>query len=242
MGLAFRVDVDNPFGRSNKIMRLLNLLSHNYGIVPRMESIGFLRDANMLKDFFHDHKVPVTWFFRNATLPSKKSIGRFRLYRGEVNLHAENTFNLSSFTNEVRKWEARAGLKVTGFTKHGSGELKLSRMHDPRYDPESLVDFGKTLGLKYFIGNSTDLTQMFVDYDGFTYIPSIYWLDRIELHKDYPIEDLIRDADEINAVVLIHPIWFKLRKDLREQLRILVESVSFEPLSSVISKGVKDGA
>ncbi|MFW9975145.1 MAG: hypothetical protein ACFFDQ_07775, partial [Candidatus Thorarchaeota archaeon] len=69
MGLALRIDVDNPFGYATFFKKVLNRVSLDYDIIPRWKSLGYLEHAKQLWDYLEHKRVPTTWFFRNITAP-----------------------------------------------------------------------------------------------------------------------------------------------------------------------------
>lgn len=235
LGLALRVDVDNPFGYANKIKRLLNRMSINFGVIPRFEQLGYLDHARALNMYLHDNGVPVTWFFRNVTTPSRGSLRSFRSNKSCINIHAERTDSYENFAREVKEWEQRCRIRATGFTKHGSGTLKLSRKHAVEYNPKVFIEHGKNLRLKYFVGNGHDLSQSYKIQDGFAFAPSVYWMDRTSLHpSDYTIDNLISESKQRSIIVLLHPVWWALKPEVHKRFEYLVNHATFEPLEELL--------
>jgi hypothetical protein len=233
--LALRIDVDVPFGFYRKVRVVLNWLHNNYGIVPRLEKLGYLEYALKLSDYLTERGVPVTWFFRNLTTPSTKLMKHFKTKNSSINIHVEKTQSFDSFAQEVQEWEKRCETKATGFTKHGSGVLKLTRYHDAQYNPETLIEYGKKYGLRYFIGNSPDLEDPIVDKDEFIYLPSVYWIDRISLYRGiFDLNRLLLNAESKPTVVLMHPIWWDWKKGVRERLEQILSKSEFVPLEKML--------
>ncbi|MFW9975489.1 MAG: hypothetical protein ACFFDQ_09510 [Candidatus Thorarchaeota archaeon] len=234
MGLAIRIDIDNPFGLSTRFRRRINIYSINYGFVPRWTRLGYLDNSTKLCKWLTNKGVPATWFFRTVSCPTKSLIPLFTNNGHQINLHAERTGSLGDFTQEVRKWEKLCSTKVTGFTKHGSGYLRLSKKHDVKYDPESLLHFAQELGMDYFIGNDMDYTKSIIKDDGFVYVPSIFWLDRLNQYDSGALDKLVEVSADIPVVLLIHPVWWVQEPDVRKNLEWLVEKVEFEPLDKLL--------
>ncbi|MFX1483535.1 MAG: hypothetical protein ACFFCP_10125 [Promethearchaeota archaeon] len=235
MVLAIRIDIDNPFGLSSRFRRQLNRISINYGLIPRWARLGYLNNAISLRTWLTNKGVPTTWFFRTVSCPTKSLLPLFTQEGNQINLHAERTSSLEDFANEVRLWETICSTKVTGFTKHGSGKLKLSRMHDPRYDPADLMHYGKSLNLEYFIGNGMDYKDPFVKEDGFLYVPAVFWLDRIEHYGSAAaLKQLIDDSTDYPAIVLVHPVWWMHQPDVRKNLKWLVENAEFTSIQNLL--------
>ncbi len=235
MVLAIRIDIDNPFGYSSRFRRQLNRLSINYNAIPRLTQLGYLDDAKNLSLWLSKHGIPATWFFRTTTYPTKSLIPFFIGGGNHINLHAERTNSQEDFTKEVRNWEKLCGTKVTGFSKHGSGLLKLSRMHDPGYDPTSLIQYGKNLGFKYFIGNGIDYKESFVKEDEFIFIPSVFWLDRIEQYGTSGVlEQLVEASAKQPIVILLHPVWWTQQPELRKNLSWLSKNAEFTTIQNIL--------
>ncbi len=235
MVLALRIDIDNPFGLSSRFRRRLNRFSINYGLIPRSTRLGYLDNASDLRDWLENQDIPATWFFRTATCPTKSLLPFFTKGKNQINLHAERTSSFEDFTQEVRTWEKLCATKVTGFSKHGSGVLKLSKMHDVRYDPESLLQFAKELGLTYFVGNGMDYLEPFTKDNGFTYVPSVFWLDRIDQYGTSGVlEKLVEDSAKNPVVLLIHPVWWAQQPELKKNFEWLLKKTEFVPFDSIL--------
>ncbi|RLI55688.1 MAG: hypothetical protein DRP09_09120 [Candidatus Thorarchaeota archaeon] len=235
MPLALRIDVDNPFGYATRFRRQLNRLSINYGLIPRMTRLGYLDNAISLSKWLHVRSIQATWFFRTVTCPTRSLLPLFTGAGDQINLHAERTSSVEDFQREIAEWEKLCGNKVTGFSKHGSGKLKLSRMHDSKYEPSTLVEYARQLGLKYFIGNGTHYTEAFLREDDFTFIPSVFWLDRM---GQYDEEDILERVAKYSAdspvVVLLHPVWWAQRPEMRFDFEWLVDNAEFVPIEDLL--------
>jgi hypothetical protein len=161
----------------------------------------------------------------------------FKNENSSINVHVEKTQSFESFKSEVQEWEQRCKTKATGFTKHGSGMLKLSRHHDAQYDPRAFIEYGKKLGLRYFVGNSPDLDAQFEYEDDFIYVPSVYWIDRISIHPaEYDIDHLVKDAESRPTVVLMHPIWWAWKNDVRERFDQILDKAEFISLEKLFAE------
>jgi hypothetical protein len=235
MVLTLRIDIDNPFGYASRFRRQLNRLSINYNLVPRLAKLGYLDNARALNQWLSGYRIPATWFFRTVTYPTRSLLPLFTTGTNQINLHAERTGSMEAFRQEIVKWETLCQLKVTGFSKHGSGTLKLSRMHDPTYDPERLIDYAKKLDLKYFIGNGMDYKESFLNLGGFTYIPSVFWLDRIAQYESSNVlEQVVKDSAKQPVVVLLHPVWWHQQSELRNNLEWLVKNAEFSSIDGIL--------
>lgn len=235
MVLALRIDVDNPFGYSSRFRRQMNRISINYGMVPRWTRLGYLDSAIALRDWLIRNGVIVTWFFRTVTCPTEDTLPPFKENDNRINVHAERTSSAEHFEQEVRNWERICRTRATGFTKHGSGMLKLSRMHDVEYNAEKMKEYAGRLGLHYFIGNGIDYTEPFERNEGFTYVPSVFWLDRIEQYNDSDVlEKVVQFSDSNPVVVLVHPVWWIQKPIVRENLSWLTKKSKFVSLESIL--------
>jgi hypothetical protein len=236
MGLSLRIDVDNPFGYATLFRKILNKLSLDYNIVPHWSFLGYLDNAERLAGYLHDNSVPATWYFRNITTPKKGSLGKFQRNIFNLELHAERTDTLQNFTNEVEQWSRAFGGRPRGFTKHGSGDLKLSRKHVMEYDDSTFIEFGVNLGFEYFLGNSMNIRQPFEMRDGLVFIPNVFWLDNMDL---YPSGKVLEDALDYSRnnplVVLVHPFRWAMQPEVQERLEWLIKQVEFEPIISQVN-------
>ncbi len=235
MTLSLRIDVDVPFGYYNKLTRMNNRLLLNYGIMPRWNGLGYLKPARNLRDFLHDNNVAATWFFGTFSIPNRKEIRKYLSKRGSINIHSERTKTLESFQQELAKWETQTGHRITGFTKHGSGDQKLSRYHDSEYDTTKLHDFAIRRKLQYFIGNGQNTSDHWIKKDCTVFVPSVFWLDRMrEYHAEISISNLVKRAESEDIIALIHPVWWSLRSDLQKTLLDLVTSTEIELIMNQI--------
>jgi len=237
MGLSLRIDVDNPFGYATLYKKILNRISLDYNLVPKLSTLGFLDHAKKLRDYLDENSVATTWFFRNITAPSKTLLREFRKNPFDLALHAERTNTLENFASEVQKWEQSFGTTPRGFSKHGSGDLKLSRMHDMEYDANKFIDYGVELGFEYFSGNGTEYDSSFKNLKGLVYIPSIFWLDNLDLHpKKLSLDDVITSAESKEILVLVHPYWWSTLKEVRDRLDYLVQQTEFISLQKQVDE------
>ena len=240
MVIAIRIDIDNPFGLATRFRRLLNRISINYGIVPKLTQLGYLDNSLKLLQRLASSGVRATWFFRTVSAPTKGQLSHFSDMHQDLALHAEQTGSYESFSKEVQLWEKKCGKKPVGFSKHGSGELKLSRKHDPSYIPEQLLEYGRKAGLGYSLGNHHEYLDEFIDHDGIIYAPSVFWLDRTTLYGDsFSLDSFIEDATSRSVVVLIHPTWFAQKQEVADSLERLLDKCEFSTVEDVLKEGLK---
>lgn len=229
MGLSLRIDIDNPFGYATFFRKVLNKVSLDFNLIPRWSSLGYLDNAKALRDYLAGNGVPATWFFRNETTPGRRDISTFSRAPFDLALHAERTDTFENFAAEVRKWTRAMGARPTGFSKHGSGDRKLSRKHVMEYDAEAFIGFGNRAGFEYFSGNGTEYNQGFQNRGGLVYIPSVFWLDNPTLHTPGTTLDSVVEFSRENAVVvLVHPIWWGTQLEVRAQLESLIRKTELQ--------------
>ena len=239
MVIAVRIDIDNPFGMATRFRRVLNRLSINYGIVPKLTQLGYLDNAMRLLERLTTAGIQATWFFRTVSTPTKGVLSHFTDTNQGLGLHAEQTSSFELFSREVKIWEKRFGRRPTGFTKHGSGKLKLSRKHDPNYAPEQLVEYCRKAGLSYFIGNHHEYKDSFIEYEDVIFAPSVFWLDRTTLYDtSFSLETVIEDSSRRPLILLVHPVWYSLRKEVSDSLECLIDKCEFSTIEDVLREGL----
>jgi peptidoglycan/xylan/chitin deacetylase (PgdA/CDA1 family) len=236
MGMSLRIDVDNPFGYQNMYRKILNRISLDYNLIPHWSRLGFLDNAKRLRDYLQENAVSATWFFRNITAPKKEDIDGFTMGSFDIALHAERTDTLEHFSEEVNRWTNSFGFKPRGFSKHGSGDQKLSRQHVMEYNDENFLNLGANIGLEYFCGNGTDYRQTFRIREGLVFVPAVLWLDNLALHgSETVLEEAIDFSKDNPLIVLLHPIRWAMQTEVRELLEHLIRQVDFKPLISQIN-------
>jgi hypothetical protein len=240
MVIAIRIDIDNPFGMATRFRRLLNRISINYGVVPKLTQLGYLNNSIKLLSRLASSDICGTWFFRTVSAPTRGLLHNFIDFNQDLGLHAEQTGSLESFSKEVRTWEKKCGRRPTGFTKHGSGELKLSRRHDSTYAPARLLEYGRKTGFTYFLGNNHQYQDAISEHDGIIYAPSVFWLDRTTLYgESFSLDSIIETSFSIPLIVLIHPVWYAQRKEVSDGLERLLDKCEFSTIEDVLQTGLK---
>jgi len=212
--LVLRVDIDNPYNYYHSLKKYLNYISLNL-INLRFNWLGYLEHFYELHDYLYERGVKATFFIRVETVPRKFIKTNFF----EIALHAVDTSSFNSFKGELVY--LKRSFNIYGFSKHGFGKTKLSRRHDPSYDPEKYIEWGIKLGLKYFSGNSIGIGAFYKIRD-FIYFPSIVLLEDKKLSVD---EIILKSKDEI-VVVCFHPIhWFNRRYVFERLSRIISSDI-----------------
>jgi hypothetical protein len=236
MPVSLRIDVDNPFGYSNLLKKALNRMSLDYDIVPRWSSIGYLQHVREFLHYLNDKGIAATWFFRNITAPGPELLKDLKRPQYEMAFHSERTRTHADFRGELREWETRFAMKPYGFSKHGSGEQKLSRMHAKEYDADMLIEYGTREKFEYFSGNGIDFRLPFEDHGGLVYIPAPFWLDNPTLHEpNVSMNDVVEYSRDNSLVVLVHPIRWVMQEDVKRRLAFLLENASSESLREQVS-------
>jgi len=155
--ILLRIDVDNPFGWSSTYKKFLNYISINFRKVPiRYNYLGYLKDSRSLFNTLNDAGVKGTWFFRVQTRPRHQFRAELSKNGHEIAYHAERTASKKDFQEDLEILSRKFKEKILGFSKHGSGTIKLSRYHNPEYEVETLLKLGIESDLKYFSGNGLD--------------------------------------------------------------------------------------
>lgn len=78
---------------------------------------------------------------------------RARTMEHQFGQHLENTRFEETFRRELRLLEQTLCQRVTAFSKHGSGWMRLGLHLYPPYEPERYFPCAKDARLKYFFGN-----------------------------------------------------------------------------------------
>ena len=214
MGLIVRIDVDNPYPRNTIVGLIANYLKLNL-YFPRLKSLGYLIHLEHLIDYLTSLGASATLFIRVEALPKSLEIDE-GVY--EIALHAVNTRDYLCFLQEVNILKKEFG-EIIGFSKHGSGKLKLSRRHYAPYEPHKYIQWGIKCGLKYFSGNDSDFTKAYSLQNNFVYFPSAFWLkDTLTERKGNKIKRLLEYSENNDVVILVHPINWYLHENLRRNL------------------------
>ncbi|MHA2243696.1 MAG: hypothetical protein ACXADY_01875 [Candidatus Hodarchaeales archaeon] len=239
MPIILRIDVDNPYGWNSFRRKTLNYIAINFRRFPsRFSTLGYLDHAKELFLTLKEAKVPATWFFRVQTKPNQQFQKELLSTGHEIAFHAERTSNLEEFQEDLNILSQNPSNPILGFSKHGSGEIKLSKYHTPNYNLNSLVNLGQQAGLKYFSGNDELPDLEPGQKNDMLVFPGTFWLN--EDYRDiskYSIEWFIKKAlSGETVVVLTHPfMWFFSRKE-RKDLNTVLESINdFQTFASIIS-------
>ncbi len=205
MALILRVDVDKPYGHHTLIRKITSKIIEDYfPSYPLM--IGYLSHLKQFIRYCNLKKVKGTFFHRLCTSPDDETLHLLKRGGHKIGLHLENSINIEAFLKEFNSLQNKvAGIKIQGFSKHGSGIYKLGKYHDPKYEPEIYRSWEKKSGQKFYSGNEIPTCpEDLLAKDGF--FSKIFWMEpRYRSPSFCKVEDLIATAISNDVVVLIHP-------------------------------------
>ena len=230
MPAILRIDVDRAYEN-----RILHYARVNQELFFGIDSLGYLESCKELIKDLNRQGVKASLFFQPFTVPNKEFAQELIEKGHSVGLHAVHTKDYKDFSLDLNKISKRFGGKVYGFTKHGSGKFKLSRRHDPNYDPNKFIQYAKQSNLKYFMGNKENPDERETIEDGILYFPSTFWLNRNYREDKFTIDWLAEESVSRTIVVLIHPedVVGGTKLMVREYERIL-DTVEFIAIDAVI--------
>jgi hypothetical protein len=226
MALILRVDVDRPYGRQPFFRHLLSRLGSD-AYVPRVESLGYLKELRVILRMLNQRGVRADVFFRRCTLPSAEILDLIEQGGHEIGLHLENSRSFETFRAEKEMLEAHVGKSVSAVSKHGSGGARYGLHHYAPYEPDRYVEWARQTGMKLFLGNLEDPTlEPTVDAAGFRAFPSAFWLEPAWRDTSvFTTEWLLAEAKARDVVLLLHPENVLAAPPLTEDLRRLVTSL-----------------
>jgi len=200
MSVILRIDVDRAYEN-----RILHYMRVNQELFLGIDSLGYLKSSKEVIKDLNDRGIKASIFFQPFTIPNKEFAHELIKDGHSVGLHAVHTEDYGDFSRDLNKISKRFGGKIYGFTKHGSGWLKLSRRHDPNYDAEKFIEYEKKSNLKYFLGNRENSEEREKIIDGILFFPSAFWLNRNYRDDRFTVDWLVDESVNRNIVVLIHP-------------------------------------
>jgi hypothetical protein len=234
MTFTLRVDVDVPYGYHSRFRRVMNRLLLDYRLPIRFEHLGYLSPSIGLLGYLEDRGISASWFFGTFSLPSKNHLRSFEK-NGLIGFHSERTRTLEEFQEEYANWYNRAGREPAALSKHGSGEQKLSKRHHPEYKPKEILEYASRLNIPIVIGNDVNYQDEWQRYNGVYFIPSVYWIDYPPFYPpEHSVTNVIDAAKEHDIIILVHPVWWVLRKELRTQLDSLIKNCEFIPFRRML--------
>lgn len=205
MALILRIDVDRPYGKAGLLRHVASRVSSDL-YLPRMNWLGYLRELQAILEILNERGKSAYVFFRKCTYPTPQICELMQEGGHLFGLHLENSRSSSTFHEELLSLEHKLGMKVTAFSKHGSGRMRLGLHHYPPYEPERYLPWAMDLGMNYFFGNLEDPELEPQKHGDLTIYPSAFWLESSWRDVDrFPIEWLLREAAERDVVLLLHP-------------------------------------
>jgi len=205
MALILRIDVDRPYGKQGLVRHVASRLASDF-YLPRMKQLGYLQDLATILNILNERGKSAYVFFRKCTYPTAQICELMHQGGHQFGLHLENSRSEDTFQEELRAMEKIVGRRITSFSKHGSGRMRLGLHHHPPYEPERYQQWASNAGLKYFFGNLEN-PELEPQRDGeFMSYPSAFWLEPSWRNVDrFPIEWLVREAAKRDIVLLLHP-------------------------------------
>lgn len=236
MPAILRIDVDRAYEN-----RILHYMRVNQELFMGIDSLGYLESCKDVVKDLDDRGIKASIFFQPFTVPNKEFAQELMKGGHSIGLHAVHTKDFKDFTRDLDKISRRFDGKIYGFTKHGSGKLKLSRRHDSKYDSEKFVEYAKQSDLRYFLGNRENPEEKEKIADGILYFPSAFWLNRNYREDRFTIDWLADESIDRNIIVLIHPEDVIAGTELmvREYEQIL-DRMEFIAIDEIVLKGAND--
>ena len=232
LGVILRIDVDNPYGWQTGWRKILNYLRLNWWF-PAVKSLGYLIFLDELLDDLEARDVPAVFFFTELTVP--KNLERYKDY--EVGAHIVSAGSYDEFLVELNDISGRLQRRIHGFTKHGSGKLKLSRRHEPLYDLDEYVKWAQKAKLRYFLGNGENPEERpFFVGDVLVY-PSAFWINKNYRADKYDLEWLAEESEKRDIIVLLHPYNWATNEQVRNDYEEILSRVDrFVTLRSIAER------
>ncbi len=225
MAILFRIDVDKPFGHHNVMVRVASKLSEEFN-VELSSLLPYLRHNKALTRFLTSRQVPAFFYFRNCTKPDAETLSLLKEGHHLYGFHAENTRNADTFWKEFSLF-CTDGVSTKHFTKHGSGYLKLGKLHYPPYEPERYQAWCQQNGLRYFSGNrlATSAEEL-CQRDEYGFWPAAFWVE--EQYRDpafNQLEDFLTAATRQDVILLTHSSNFYTHQKVKDDIAYIVEQV-----------------
>lgn len=207
MPLILRVDVDKPYGNKNLFKRILSKISEDYFIF-KIKRLGYLNDLEKFLLFCNQNNISGYFYFRLCTLPNKRVLDQLMEGNHKIGLHLEDSTSYESFLSEISKLRREIPLKITTFTKHGSGAYKLGKNHFPLYEPLIYLEWSKKQDCSFIFGNGITKGQFENKHED-NFYPEMFWVEREYRNEDFFTNEVLLMAAESNTIpVLIHPCNF----------------------------------
>lgn len=222
MSLVLRVDVDKPYGRATFMQKVLSKVSENFWF-PAISTFGYLSHLKIFLNFLSEENIMSHIYFRKCTLPPNRWLDDSLLDGHMIGFHAENTLNFETFKKEFEEVQVHFfPVKISSFTKHGSGEWKAGRNHYPPYEPDKYLEWAEALGIPFLFGNGIVKKSSEFSVQNQFY-PSMFWINK--LYRDcerFTLQWAIDVAKENNIIIIIHPSNFLACEQVESDMRKIV--------------------
>jgi len=168
-------------------------------------------------------KIIAHFYFRNCTVPDEKISKLLQKGGHKIGFHAEDTKTEDTFKAELSVFQKKIKKKITHFTKHGSGELKLGKNHYPLYEPEKYKKWGERNNMVYLFGNgvlNSSLSNTPVFHS------DMFWIENWYRNSSFStIENLIKEAHLYDYVALIHPSNYETHQKVRDEFKKIIRLI-----------------
>jgi len=220
MGVILRIDVDNPYGWQRFGGKAKNYLRLNWGF-PALKKLGYLNSLDKLLNDLEARNISATFFFTKFTTP--RNMAKYTKYF--VGAHLISTRNYAEFQKELDQISKKLHRKIYGFTKHGSGKLKLCRTHAPRYEPNKYIDWAQKANLQYFLGNGENPEEKPFYIGNVLVYLSAFWIHSNYRAQKYTIDWLAEESKDRDIIVLLHPYNWLTNNQIREDYEKMMDKI-----------------
>jgi len=233
MAVLIRVDVDNAYA-----FHRLDSLKLNHPKFPGLSFLWYLRYLQEFVEYLDKKSVSASFFFKKTTVPKGKLLSRI-LEGHAVAFHAVRSENLEDFSSDFNSSNQACNLAMSGFSKHGSGELRESnykdeRFHTWQYSEEKCLKYAQELGLKYFSGNRENPELKAREDKGVMFYPAAFWVREGYREKKFDVAWLEKNSKKRDIVVLVHPVnWCRYSQVKSDFEKILSADIDFALFENV---------
>jgi hypothetical protein len=232
MALIVRIDVDRPYGKQGVVRHIASRISSDH-YLPRMEGLRYLDELKTIVRLLNANGKFAHVFFRKCTYPTPAVCELMEAGGHRFGLHLENSRSAETFREELGSLERALGRRVVEFSKHGSGRLHLGRHHYAPYEPERYIPWAAEAGMRVFFGNLEDPELRSVQEGELLVYPSAFWLEPFWRDtKRFPIEWLLREAEERDVVLLLHPDNVTSSAEIMREFLMAIERLETADLPS----------
>ncbi len=229
MSLILRVDVDKPYGNASLTRSIASKLSEDYWFPDRIYKTRYLIHLAEFLGLCNKENIAGHIYFRMCTVPDEKIVELVKKGGHRIGFHAENTRSLETFSAEWNDFEEVVSPeKVSSFSKHGSGTLKLGKQHYAPYEPEKYKDWAMELNTRFYFGNGIckSIDDLIPKND---FYPNMFWIEREYRDNSFSgFDQLLKIAKNKDVPVLIHPCNYErsrvVANDFKELIKLSKEN------------------